>query len=78
MEDFSLKKENGAPEGNAMSALDPMTRSIILDHFDAREAEGALKNLADSGSILANLRIKEIVDYLRRSGVAETKPIRWL
>jgi len=78
MEDFSLKKENGAPEGNAMSALDPMARSVILDHFDARESERALKNLADSGSILANLRIKEIVDYLRRSGVTETKPIRWL
>ncbi len=78
MEDFSFKKEENALEGNILSTLDPMRRVTIIEHFDAAQVEGALKNLVDSGSILANLRITEIVHYLRRSGVAETKPIRWL
>jgi hypothetical protein len=78
MGNFPFEKEKDAPERNILLALEPMTRSVILGHFDAAGAEGALKKLAESGSILANLRPKEIVDYLRQSGVAETKPIRWL
>jgi hypothetical protein len=78
IEDFSFEKKENAIEGNILSALDPMKRNTIIEHFDVTKAEGALKNLVDSGSILENLQIKEIVHYLRQSGVKETKPIRWL
>jgi hypothetical protein len=78
MEDFSFEKEENALEGNILSTLDPMKRNTIIENFDNAEAEGALKKLSKSGSILANLQIKEIVDYLRQSGVTEIKPIRWL
>ena len=78
MEDFSFEKEENALEGNVLSTLDPMKRNTIIEFFDNVEAEGALKKLTESGNILANLQLKEIVDYLRQSGVTETKPIRWL
>jgi hypothetical protein len=78
MEDLSFEKKENALEGNLLATLDPMKRITIIKHFDATEAEGALKNLVDSGSILENLQIKEIVHYLRQSGVTETEPIRWL
>ena len=55
-----------------------MKRNTIIENFDNAGAEEALKKLSKSGSILANLQIKEIVDYLRQSGVTEIKPIRWL
>jgi len=65
-------------EGKILSTLHPMNRILITTHFDPAEAEAALKNLANSGSIVAKLSGKELVDYLRESKVTATQRLGWM
>ena len=77
LEKEEMQKEN-AFEGKILSTLHPMNRILITSHFDADQAEEALKNLANSGSIVTNLSGKQIVDYLRESKVTAIKPLGWM
>jgi len=72
------KEETKIFEGEIWATISPMNRHLLKTSFDPAQTEQALKKLSEGGTVIKTLTAKELVGYLRNSGVTEIKPIGWL